>query len=63
VEYLEFARLNKKSDSVSLIMLNYFLPMKRVIPQREKLKTLGSEFQEGTGAISAELNSKIRYIR
>jgi len=32
--------------------------MKRVIPQREKLKTLGSEFQEGTGAISARAKFK-----
>jgi membrane fusion protein (multidrug efflux system) len=58
VEYLEFTRLNRKSDSVFLNNVELYLADETKYPSKGKIETLGSEFQEGTGAIAARAKFK-----
>jgi membrane fusion protein (multidrug efflux system) len=58
VEYLEFARLDRKSDSVFNNNVELFLADETLYPSKGKIETLGSEFQEGTGAIAARAKFK-----
>jgi RND family efflux transporter MFP subunit len=58
VEYLEFVRLNRKSDSVFINNVELYLADETKYPSKGKIETLGSEFQEGTGAISARAKFK-----
>ncbi|HEV8515744.1 MAG TPA: efflux RND transporter periplasmic adaptor subunit [Cyclobacteriaceae bacterium] len=58
VEYLEFARLNRKNDSVFVNNVELFLADETRYPSKGKIETLGSEFQEGTGAITARVKFK-----
>jgi len=53
VEYLEFARHNKRGDTLFVNNVELFLADETRYPSKGRLEALGSEFQEGTGAIVA----------
>ncbi len=53
VEYLEFSRHDKRSDTLFINNVELFLADETRYPSKGKLEALGSEFQEGTGALVA----------
>ncbi len=53
VEYLEFTRHNKRTDTLFINNVELFLADETHYPYKGKLEALGSEFQEGSGAIVA----------
>jgi membrane fusion protein (multidrug efflux system) len=53
VEYLEFVKFSKRNDSFFLNNVDLYLADETLYSEKGKIETIGSEFQEGTGAIVA----------